>query len=242
MLCAICVSILEVSGKPRILDEPSLGESATTWCSNLTRKEGVSRQMSWYRDAETELIEVAEAVQSQRSVGIERLEALAAQLVSALKQNDELIVEALSGPSGSPLVTNLMNVAILGTKVGIGLGYYGKELERLALAGLVHDIGLFAVPQSLVTKAGRLTHDERTLIEQHPELGYQVICRGKSDYQWLAQLVRQAHERFNGKGYPNKLKGRHISEMAQILGVVDVFDALVSERPYRRRMFPHEAV
>src|SRR5215204_3906767 len=198
--------------------------------------------MSWYRDAETELIDVAEAVQSQRPVRIERLETLAAQLVSSLKQNDELIVEALSGPSGTPLVTNLLNAAILGTKVGIGLGYYGKELERLALAGLVHDIGLFAVPQSLVTKAGRLTHDERTLIEQHPELGYQVIRRAGPGYEWLALVVRQAHERSHGQGYPNRLKGRQVSELAQILGVVDVFDALVSDRPYRQRLLPHQAV
>jgi hypothetical protein len=198
--------------------------------------------MNWYRNAERELTEVAEAVQSQRPPRMERLEALAAELVASLKQTDELVVEALSGPAGSTLVTNLINVAILGTKVGIGLGYYGKELERLALAGLVHDIGLFAVPQSLVTKAGRLTQEERMLIEQHPELGYQVIHRTGADYLWLAQLVRQAHERFNGLGYPNRIKGRQISEMAQILGVVDVFDALVSERPYRRRLLPHEAV
>lgn len=198
--------------------------------------------MNWYRDAERALTEVAAAVQSQRPLHMERLEALAAGLVSSLKQNDELVIEALSGPTGSSLITNLINVGILGIKVGIGLGYYGKELERLALAGLVHDIGLFAVPQSLVTKAGRLTQDERMLIEQHPELGYQVIHRTGTDYQWLAQLTRQAHERFNGQGYPNRLKGRQISEMAQILGVVDVFDALVSERPYRRRLLPHEAI
>ncbi len=198
--------------------------------------------MNWYRDAERELADVAVAVQSQRALRMERLEALASGLVSSLKQNDELVVEALSGPAGSSLITNLINVGILGTKVGIGLGYYGKELERLALAGLVHDIGLFAVPQSLVTKVGRLTQDERTLIEQHPELGYQVLRRRGTEYHWLAQLTRQAHERFNGKGYPNRLKGREINEMAQILGVVDVFDALVSERPYRRRLLPHEAV
>ena len=198
--------------------------------------------MSWYRDAETELIDVAAAVQGQRLIQMERLESLAAQLVLALKQSDELIVEALSGPAGTPLITNLLNAAILGTKVGVGLGYYGKELERLALAGLVHDIGLFAVPQSLVTKAGRLTHDERTLIEQHPELGYQVIRRAGPGYEWLAQVVRQAHERSHGQGYPNRLKGRQVSEMAQILGVVDVFDALVSDRPYRHRLLPHQAV
>jgi hypothetical protein len=198
--------------------------------------------MHWYRDAETELVKVAAAIQSQRPLCMEPLVPLAAGLVTALKHNDQLIVEALSSPSGSPLITNLINVAILGTKVGIGLGYYGKELERLALAGLVHDVGLFAVPQTLVSKTGRLTQDERTLIEQHPELGYQVIYRAGSEYHWAAQIVRQAHERFNGQGYPNRLKGRQISEMAQILGVVDVFDALVSERPYRRRLLPHEAV
>jgi hypothetical protein len=198
--------------------------------------------MTWYRDAEAELTFVASAIQSQRSIQLDRLEILAASLVASLKRSDELIVMALSSPSGSPLLTNLVNVAVVATKVGMGLGYYGRELERLALAGLVHDIGLFAVPQSLLTKAGRLTADERTLIEQHPELGYEAIKRSGPDYTWLAELIRQAHERTNGLGYPNRLKGRQVSEMALIIGVSDVFDALISERPYRPRLFPHEAI
>jgi HD-GYP domain-containing protein (c-di-GMP phosphodiesterase class II) len=198
--------------------------------------------MTWYRDAEAELTLVASAIQSQRSIQLDRLEVLAESLVASLKRSDELTVMALSSPSGSPLLTNLVNVAVVATKVGMGLGYYGRELERLALAGLVHDIGLFAVPQSLLTKAGRLTADERTLIEQHPELGYEAIKRSGSDYTWLAELIRQAHERTNGLGYPNRLKGRQISEMALIIGVSDVFDALISERPYRPRLFPHEAI
>lgn len=198
--------------------------------------------MTWYRDAEAELTLVASAIQSQRSIQLDRLEVLADAVVASLKRSDELVVVALSSPSGSPLVMNLLNVAVVATKVGMGLGYYGRELERLALAGLVHDIGLFAVPQSLLTKAGRLTPDERTLIEQHPELGYEAIKRAGAEYVWLAELIRQAHERTNGLGYPNRLKGRQISEMALIIGVSDVFDALVSDRPYRRRLFPHEAI
>ncbi len=198
--------------------------------------------MNWYREAERELTEVAAAIQSQRPFRMERIEALGAGLVSSLRQSDELVVYALSGPAGSPLVTNLLNVGILGSKVGTGLGYYGEELDRLAFAGLVHDIGLFAVPQSLITKTGRLTPEERMMIEQHPDLGYQLVHRMGASYQWLAKVIREAHERYNGQGYPNRLKGRQISEMAQIIGVVDVFDALVSERPYRRRLFPHEAV
>lgn len=195
-----------------------------------------------YHEAEHALGEIATAVQEHRSISLAPLETLARDVVSSLQRNDALVVRALAGPSGSPLITNLINVAILGTKVGIGLGYYGEELHQLALAGFVHDIGLFAVPNSLITKAGRLTQEERGLIEQHPELGYQVVAKCGPAYHWLAQLTRQAHERFNGQGYPNRLAGRAISEIAQVLGVVDVFDALVSDRPYRRRLLPHEAV
>ena len=198
--------------------------------------------MSWYREAEAELTEAAAAVQSQRPLRIDRIRALVQGLVSSLRHDDALVVEALSGPPGATLITNLINVGILGTKVGIGLGYYGEELDRLALGGLVHDIGLFAVPASVIAKTGRLTPDERRLIEQHPDLGSQVIHRLGPEYHWLTQVVQQAHERVDGCGYPNRLKGRQIGEMAQILGVVDVFDALVSDRPYRRRLLPHEAI
>jgi hypothetical protein len=196
----------------------------------------------WYSQSEGALNGIAIALQGQHAFALHSLEQLAADLVSSLEQNDELIVEALSGRSGSPLITNLINVAVLGTKVGIGLGYYGEELHRLALTGLVHDIGLFTVPNTLISKSGRLTQEERALIEQHPEFGYRVIEQCGPDYHWLAQLIRQVHERFNGQGYPNRLKGREINEMALICGVVDVFDALVSERPYRRRLLPHLAL
>lgn len=195
-----------------------------------------------YTRAEEQLTAVATAIQHQDRIDLDSLSTLAADIADSVDHDDQLVVQALAGPSGSTLVTNLINVSILATKVGIGLGYYGKELRRLTLAGLVHDIGLFAVPQSVVTKSGRLTREERTLIEQHPELGYQVIRKLGGDWEWLAHVVRQAHERWNGQGYPNRLKRHDIGEFAQIIGAVDVFDALVTPRPYRRRFFPHEAV
>ena len=195
-----------------------------------------------YRRAEQELTSLAATIQRQDRIEMAALSALAKDIADSIGRNDQLVVQALAGPSGSTLITNLVNVSILATKVGSGLGYYGQELERLTLAGLMHDIGLFAVPPSVVTKSGRLTQEERTLIEQHPELGYQLVRKLGPDWEWLAQIVRQAHERWNGLGYPNRLKGRDIHEMAQIIGAVDVFDALVTPRPYRRRFFPHEAV
>jgi len=196
----------------------------------------------WYQSAVDQLTRIAAAIQRQHDLDLKRVSSLASDIVESLSRSDQLVVEALAGSSGSQLITNLINVGILATKVGIGLGYHGMELERLALAGLVHDIGLLAVPQSLITKAGRLAPEERMVIEQHPELGNQALRKLGTTHDWLAEVVRQAHERWNGQGYPNKLKGRQINEFAQIIGVVDVFDALVSPRPYRRRFLPHEAV
>ena len=86
----------------------------------------------------------------------------------------------------------------------------------------MHDIGIFAVPQQLLTKTGRLTQGERALVEQHPRLGREVIERLGKDYGWLADVVLQAHERGSGQGYPNRLKGREINELAQIIGLVDI--------------------
>lgn len=199
-------------------------------------------EQNHYRQAEAALAKAAAAVQQDEDVDLSELAPLASAIIDALHASDQLVVEALSSPPGSPLITNLINVGILATKVGMGLGYYGTELERLALAGLVHDIGIFAVPRQVLTKTGRLTAEERGLVEQHPRMGHDVIQRLGADYAWLAEVVLQAHERGKGQGYPHRLKGREINELAQIIGVVDIFDALVSPRPYRRRLLPHEAV
>lgn len=204
--------------------------------------EEAGMEQNHYRQAENALGKVAAAVQRQEPVDLTELTHLAKVIVDSIQGNDQLVVEALSSPAGPPLVTNLVNVGILATKVGIGLGYYGDELRRLALAGLLHDIGIFAVPQQLLTKTGRLTPQERTLVEQHPRLGCEVITRLGADYAWLAEVVLQAHEREKGQGYPNRLKSPQINELAQIIGLVDIFDALVSSRPYRRRLLPHEAI
>jgi HD-GYP domain-containing protein (c-di-GMP phosphodiesterase class II) len=158
-----------------------------------------------YRQAADALMQVTCAVQRQERVDLTELTHLAGTIVDSIQENDKLVVLALSSSPGPALIANLVNVSILGTKVGIGLGYYGAELRRLALAGLVHDIGIFAVPQKVLTKTGRLSPKERALVERHPQLGCGVIERLGSEYGWLAEVVLQAHERGNGEGYPNRL-------------------------------------
>lgn len=196
----------------------------------------------WYRLAQDELTRLMHGVQqgSLRSLG--DLPRIAVGIVDSLSRGNRLFMRILSGDADSPLIGNLVNVAILAIKIAIGLEYERRELERLALAGLVHDVGMFSVPEAFVAKAGPLSASERDVIDKHPEVGAELLSGLGSGYGWLAQVALQEHERWLGQGYPKKLKGPQIHPYAQIIGIADVFDALVSPRPYHQRILPHEAV
>jgi HD-GYP domain-containing protein (c-di-GMP phosphodiesterase class II) len=148
----------------------------------------------------------------------------------------------LKGQTDDYLVDNALHVAVLGVKIGIGLHYSDEELTRLAMAGLLHDVGMWTLPASLIEKVGPLTKEERDALRSHPERGRRILANLGSSHEWLSTISAQEHERWDGSGYPCKLRGPQIAEQAQIIGIADVFDAMITERPYRKRIAPHQAL
>lgn len=106
------------------------------------------------------------------------------------------------------------------------------ECEQIYYAGLLHDIGKIGVPESIITKDGKLTDEEYEKIKQHPSLGGQILG-SISEYPYLSVGALGHHERYDGKGYPNGLKGEEIPEIARIIAVADAYDAMTSTRSYR---------
>jgi HD-GYP domain-containing protein (c-di-GMP phosphodiesterase class II) len=199
----------------------------------------------WYHEAYEALSRLAQVSDRETAFPREMLEEfkkIATGIVEALAQSDQLLVQVITGQEGSPIILNMVHVSILATKLGMGLGYQREVLIALALAGLLHDVGMFRIPEALRTAAGALAEEERAQIRQHPVAGYQFLSTLGAEYSWLAQVAWQEHERWDGRGYPRGLKGEQIHEYARIIGIVDIFDALMSPRPYRRRLLPHEAV
>ena len=97
---------------------------------------------------------------------------------------------------------------------------------------LLHDVGKLAVPKEIIDKPGRLTPEEQAVMQTHPEIGAQLLAA--DEYSPLVRaVVREHHERWDGLGYPQGLSGRHISQLARIASVADVYDAVTSERPYK---------
>jgi PAS domain S-box-containing protein/putative nucleotidyltransferase with HDIG domain len=125
-----------------------------------------------------------------------------------------------------------LRVTELAVAIGAEMGMDGEELEGLRLAGLLHDIGKIAVPAEILSKPGRLSPVEFSLVKQHPQAGYDILA-GIDFSEPVAPTVLQHHERFDGSGYPQGLEGDDILLTAQVLMVADVVEAMASHRPYR---------
>lgn len=121
--------------------------------------------------------------------------------------------------------------AYLGERMGLPL----EQITALRRAGVVHDIGKIAVPDAILLKPAKLTTEEFKVMQQHPLVG-ERICGPLKSFRLVLPIIRHHHEKLNGTGYPDGLKGDQIPLTARILQVVDVFDALTTLRPYKRAL------
>ncbi|MFW5872673.1 MAG: HD-GYP domain-containing protein [bacterium] len=135
-----------------------------------------------------------------------------------------------------------VNVCILSLLTGISLGYNKNALMCLGTGALLHDIGKTKVPIEILNKPGKLTEEEFQEIKNHSIYGFDILRQQEDISVTAAHIAYEHHERYNGEGYPRQLKGSSIHEFAQVTGMVDVYDALVSDRVYRGGFLPHEAL
>ena len=117
---------------------------------------------------------------------------------------------------------------LIGEKLGLG----EEDIRRLRIGGLFHDVGKIGVPDSILQKNDKLTDEEYSQIKNHPTIGAQILSTA-SIFQDIIPIVKHHHERYDGKGYPSRLKGKDIPYLARIAAVADAFDAMTSRRVYR---------
>lgn len=133
-----------------------------------------------------------------------------------------------------------VNVCILSIMTGLSLGYDEIKLKELGIGALLHDVGKAKLLE-VVNSERQLTEQCYQLVQRHCDLGYEVLSKSNINI-FAAEIARQHHERYNGKGYPRGLSGKGILEYARIVAIADVYDALISDRPYRDRILPNEVI
>ncbi|GEM47641.1 HD-GYP domain-containing protein [Deinococcus cellulosilyticus] len=202
------------------------------------------------RQATRQLIQANRALQEQAR----RLEELNAELTRSLQtlkqQQEELQITHDAAVEGWTEAMALRDdethehtrrVAALSVKLGRVMGMQDHELREIHWGGLLHDIGKMAVPDSVLLKPGKLTREEYALMQEHP-----VYARRWLEHVHFLGQARDIpyfhHEKWDGTGYPHGLKGEEIPLYARIFAIVDVYDALTSDRPYRKAMPQEEAL
>ena len=148
-----------------------------------------------------------------------------------------LIVEARDGTTGD----HCARMAAFAAAFGTHLALPPEDIASLHRGGYLHDIGKVGVPDAILTKPGRLTPDEFEIMKQHTVIGH-ALCGDLRLLRPVRPIARHHHERCDGSGYPDGLTGDDIPLLAQITGIVDVYDALTSDRPYRKALTQEAAL
>lgn len=170
---------------------------------------------------------------------IAEIEAVAAKLVagSADEQIGDSLIAYAVGPypdEGRFIVPHSVNVAVLSQRVARQLGLQEQELHTLVIAALMHDVGTVRIPKEVFYKDDSLSRDDWELMRQRPTYSSEIISNLGPAYRAVGEIAHQVHERLDGNGYPRGLTVESIALEASILGAVDIFEAFIHPRPYKK--------
>lgn len=164
-------------------------------------------------------------------------------LVNSIMENDAvaLNIDTLK-VSDEYTFQHSVDVATISILIAKECNMPESDIKKIGMTGLLHDLGKSMIPNELLNKAGKLTEEEFAIMKKHSLFGYQLL-KEKPDIPSEVLLgVLQHHEKLNGKGYPLGLTAQQISPYAKILTIADIYDALVTERPYKKAFSPHDAI
>lgn len=142
----------------------------------------------------------------------------------------------------SYIYSSALNVALISALISWELGYGSDIVKQIFLGAIYHDIGIALIPKHIISKSTELTLEEKRMILMHPKTGHDFLKEQPYISAYVKSIVLQHHEHIDGSGYPNRKTEENINRIAQIIGIADIYDAMTSDRPYRRAVSPKEAI
>lgn len=187
--------------------------------------------------------DVIHQVRTGHGIDAKQTQEVSRTLVEEVLQSPDAIMNLMDIKSFDDYTfTHNINVATISLMIGQALELPREDLEDLGTGCMLHDVGKLKIPLSILNKDGKLTDQEFAEMRSHPNYGYEILAKSKGVSERARMVALQHHEKFQGGGYPRKLKGNEISLFARICAVADVYDALTTDRPYRIAMSPYDAM
>jgi len=196
-----------------------------------------------YQKAASYLEQVFEAVKQRKMFSLDPGLQIIREMVEIQSFQDSLFIEALH--FDDPLqfiINNNVNVAIYAIKMAENLDFSKDRQIEIGMAGLLHDIGMALIPEKLIHKQQKLSEAEFKIFKERSNYSYKILKSLGDDYAYLAECAVQVNERMDGSGYPHGLRNDEINEYAQIIGLVDMYEALIHSRPQRVKFHHFTAV
>lgn len=182
-------------------------------------------------------------VRAGHGINVKQTQEASSKLVEEVLQAPDAIMNLMDIKSFDDYTfTHNINVATISLLIGQIMGLSPKDLDELATGALLHDVGKLKIPLDIINKNGKLTDREFEQMKAHPKYGYDILGKSKGLSERSRMVALQHHEKYQGGGYPNRLKGNQISLFSRICAIADVYDALTTDRPYRVAMSPYEAM
>jgi HD-GYP domain-containing protein (c-di-GMP phosphodiesterase class II) len=204
-----------------------------------------ARYLEIYKESVTTINALYGRYRSKQGFNVDEVQKLANKLVNTvmMEKNPNVFINLVNITGrGEYLFHHIVNVTLLGILLGQRIGYSMVKLVSLAMAGLLYDIGMTKIPAYIVEKEGKLSPEERNQINTHPIHSYQTISREFNLPTEIARVGLEHHEKWDGTGYPRKIKGNEISEMSRMLAIVDTYEALIKSRVYREKNESYDAM
>ena len=248
------VQFRDIENKPGALKRPSVNKNVKLSFAKLSDSQPnvgktdiqspphESRKLL-YEVASSYLSDVLNTIRSRKGFSIEKGFEIIKKIVGVNHPQDPVLIMALHHDNWRQYVIHHpVNVSIFAIKMADHLGFDRENQVEIGMAGLLHDVGMAAVPDKILYKQGKLNDAEKKIFRQRPDFSSKILRTLDPKSAYLAECAAQVYERIDGSGYPRGLKADEMHEYAQIVGLLDMYESLIHSRPQRAKYTPFIAV
>jgi len=211
--------------------------------NQVSVKEEIVRAKEIKKEAKQTVQKVMEDIRLGKQIKLDKVESAVEKMVDSIFRNKDALASLCRIKTVDEYTfIHSVSVCVLMISFARHLGLDSQTVKEVGIGGLLHDVGKTNIPIELLNKEGNLTEDEFIKLKEHAVQGIAIIYDCSDIYEASICVVAEHHERLDGTGYPNGLKGEEISKFGQMAGIVDIYDALTADRCYRKGIQPTEAL